>query len=242
MDTAAHLRIIRAEGDVLGATAPADLGRPVPTCPEWDVAGLIGHTSWVHRYATAVLDAGPGAKVDPRTLPTAPEGDAVLHWYRDGLASMLDTMSRVDLGGSYRTFIGPQPGSWWARRMAHETTVHRWDAQAAIGAPDPIRPEVAVDGVDEALDTYVIRRFDHERFGSTGQTVHLHATDTDGEWFLTMDPAGVTWERGHRKGDVALRGPASALQLWVMSRLPTEDLDVVGDAGIARSWQDAARF
>ena len=54
----------------------------------------------------------------------------------------------------------------FARRMAHETSMHRWDADNAQGDPAPIDPELAIDGIDEALGTYVAARFDRERFGA----------------------------------------------------------------------------
>src|SRR5215469_3181220 len=48
---------------------------------------------------------------------------------------------------------GPAPAGFWIRRMAHETLVHRADAQLAAGAaPEPlIEAEVAADAIDEWL-------------------------------------------------------------------------------------------
>ena len=126
--------------------------------------------------------------------------------------------------------------------MAHETSVHRWDGQQALGAATPIETELALDGIDEALDTYLPRRFDHAAFRSQGQTLHLHATDGSGEWMLTMQPDAVHCQRTHGKGDVALRGSASDLLLFVMSRLGAEQLDTFGQLELAQRWQAAANF
>jgi hypothetical protein len=41
---------------------------------------------------------------------------------------------------------------FWFRRMAHETVIHRIDAELAIGAVTPIDEALALDGVDEVLD------------------------------------------------------------------------------------------
>ncbi len=234
---------LRSEGELLGAT-PADvLDRTVPGCPAWNVAQLLGHTSWVHRWVTAILTAAPEVKVSPKDVPTAPEGPAVVDWYREGFAALLDAFATVDLDATYRTFVGPQDGWWWLRRQVHETAVHRWDADSAhLATPRPIDAVIAVDGVDEALDVHVVRRFDAEAFGATGQTLHLHATDTEGEWMFTMAPDGLTWARGHGKGDVALRGTASDLLLWVWSRVPTDHFEVFGDADLAARWQAAVNL
>mgnify|MGYP003341672377 FL=1 len=126
--------------------------------------------------------------------------------------------------------------------MAHETSVHRWDAQHALGTADPIDPDLAVDGIDEALETYVAQRFDLAAFGATGQTLHLHATDTEGEWMLTMTPDALTWTHGHGKGDTAIRGRAEDLLLFVMSRRGTDGLEVFGDTTLPARWQAAGNF
>ena len=39
--------------------------------------------------------------------------------------------------------------------MAHETTVHRWDAQSAAGTPDPVPTWLACDGVSEMIDIFL---------------------------------------------------------------------------------------
>jgi hypothetical protein len=61
--------------------------------------------------------------------------------------------------------------------------------------------------------------------------VHLHATDVAGEWFI--EPNGRV-DRGHARGDVALRGTASDLLLALYNRVDIDDLDVIGDGELAR--------
>jgi uncharacterized protein (TIGR03083 family) len=248
MDAAAYLDALRREGAVLAGTSAADLDRTVPTCPDWTVAQLIGHTGWVHRWVTATLLGDPASPPSPRTIETAPSGPDVLGWYRQALDQLLPCLAEVDPGVIYKTFAGPRNGLWWARRMAHEAGMHRWDAQNAVGVADPFEAGLAADGVEEALDTYVVRRFDHGAFGSAGQTLHLHATDSDdaggqtGEWMLTMQPDAVIWERAHGKGDVALRGSTSDLLLFLMSRVGVDRFEIFGDRSLAERWQSAATF
>jgi uncharacterized protein (TIGR03083 family) len=242
MDTATLLGALRRDGALLAATPLADVGRTVPGCPGWDVGQLLGHTGWVYRWATATLLTDPADPPHPRSIEKAPGGDAVVGWFGESLSALDDALERADLDRTFKTFIGPRPGRWWARRVAHETSIHRWDAQSATGEPDPIEPALAVDGIDEALDTYVSRRFDVESFAATGETLHLHATDVEGEWMLTMNPDGVVVATGHGKGDAAVRGTAADLLLFVMSRRDPADLEVFGDLDLPRRWQSAANF
>jgi len=241
-DLTALLTSVERDGARLAATPVAALGTPVPSCPGWDLAQLLGHTGWVHRWVTATLLADPLDPPSPRTIEKAPAGEAVIAWYADAVQAMLDAFGRTDLDQTFKTFVGPQPGRWWARRMAHETSIHRWDAQHATGTVDPIDAALAVDGIDEAFDTYLRHRFDGAAFGSNGQTLHLHATDIEGEWMLTMAADGVQIAHGHGKGDVAVRGTAEDLLLFVMSRRPATALELFGDSDLAARWQAAANF
>ena len=77
----------------------------------------------------------------------------------------------------------------------------------------------------------------------TGQSLHLHRTDGEGEWMVRLGPDGeVSTERTHGKGDVALRGPASSLYLWCLSRVPADDLELFGDPAVAALWTTEIAF
>lgn len=242
MELATYLTSVRRDGDLIAATPIDALERPVPACPEWTIGKLIGHTGWVHRWVTGIVLAPPDAPPSPKSVERAPKGPEVVDWYRQAVDELLVALHAADPTTELSTFIGPRPARWWARRMAHETSVHRWDVQDGLGSPTPIDAELAVDGVEEALDTFVVRRFDHATFGSSGQTLHLHATDCDGEWMLTMTADALTWERGHAKGDTAIRASASDLLLFLMSRRRAEQLELFGDPDLPGRWQAAANF
>ena len=112
--------------------------------------------------------------------------------------------------------------------MAHETTIHRWDAQSAYGFPEPAEGELAVDGIDETFEIMLpVRRMwaEHPRPGS-GETFHFHRTDGRGEWLLRFEPEGPVVTREHAKGDVAVRGTASDLLLFLWQRIPADALEV----------------
>ena len=44
-----------------------------------------------------------------------------------------------------------RPASFWGRRMAHETAVHRADAELATGREPAFAPDIAADAIDEWL-------------------------------------------------------------------------------------------
>jgi hypothetical protein len=126
--------------------------------------------------------------------------------------------------------------------MGHETTIHRVDAEQAAGrAVGPIDPAVAVDGIDELFSVFLPAR-GAGRSPGDGRTVHLHATDAEGEWLIRFAAGDLTVEVGHAKGDAAVRGPAGDLQLWLWGRHPLEALEVFGDPTAAAALRTATTF
>ena len=135
-----------------------------------------------------------------------------------------------------------QRAGFWPRRMAHETTMHRVDAEQAVGQTvAPIPPTVAVDGIDEAFSVFVAT-FGGGRSPGDGRTVHLHATDAEGEWLIRFDPEAIVVEVGHAKGDAAVRGPAEDLLLWLWGRRPLDALELFGDRTAADALRTVTSF
>ena len=75
----------------------------------------------------------------------------------------------------------------------------------------------------------------------TGASLHLHATDTDGEWLIRFTDSGIAWERGHEKatvGDPRRRDVAAAVHLRAAARLGRRGSPSFGDASIPALWQE----
>ncbi|MET7397779.1 SCP2 sterol-binding domain-containing protein [Dactylosporangium sp. NPDC005572] len=78
------------------------------------------------------------------------------------------------------------------------------------------------------------------------QTLQWLATDTAddaGAWFVERRPDGATWQRGTRRADVTVTGPARSLLLTLTRRLPltgreATGISVDGDTGLAQHWLD----
>ncbi len=235
MDAATHLDHLRADGAALLAAHGADPTAPVPACPGWDRTALLAHVAGVHGWVRAQLAAGPGERIRLGAVRPPTAVDELREFYEAGVGELLDRLAVMDLAATWPTWAGPQPGTFFPRRMAQETAVHRRDAD-----PAPYDPDLAVDGVDELLELMAPRIPAERLEGATG-TIHLHATDTDGdtdgEWLVQLTPDGIRFERGHAKGDVALRGTAGHLLLWAWNRQPLDErFEVFGDASLLERW------
>src|SRR5207253_3038416 len=98
--------------------------------------------------------------------------------------------------------------------VAHLGVAHRW-ATANVGEPGPIDAELAADGIDEGLYVFVPMARQGSTVAGTGERFHLHRTDGEGEWLVVVEGDGIRVSREHGKGDVAVRGRAADLLLWL---------------------------
>jgi predicted lipid carrier protein YhbT len=115
--------------------------------------------------------------------------------------------------------------------------MHRFDAQLAAGTTEPIERTLAVDGIDELFELIPYWPL-ADRVRGAGETLHFHTTDGDGEWLVELGPDGLTVTREHAKGDVAARGTASNLLLFLYGRIPSDELEVFGDAALLARWRE----
>ena len=239
-------------GLVADLARDADPSLPVPGCPDWALGDLIAHLGRGHRWGAAIvsrrsteyvpIDSLPGAQV-----PAA--GDARSSWLRESAEELVSAVREVGPDTPVWTlWLAGGRARFWLRRRLHEAVVHRADVSVAVGQDFVVGPELAADGVSELLELLASpgagerRPETWGRLAGEGQTLHFHATDEGlgeaGEWFVRRTPAGIAWEHGHAKGDVAVRGPAGTLLLALYRRVPPDDpgLDVLGDRELLDHW------
>src|ERR1019366_6282326 len=126
-----------------------DQSLPIPTCPEWTLRQLVTHVGRAHRWAAEITRRRSDAIIPFREVP-----DGKLPDDRAEQRAWLNAGAVGEAGSDLVwSFTGPAPAGFWIRRMAHETLVHRADAQLAAGAePEPvIEAEIAADAIDEWL-------------------------------------------------------------------------------------------
>lgn len=239
-----YLDAVRRDGERLADLAAGRLAASVPPCPGWTVRDLVAHTGSVHRHKAAIIRHGGTAPTRIAHQDAPAEG--LLAWYREGLADLLVVLDTDPEQPAY-SWAGDHRVAFWQRRMAHETAIHRADAEAAAGDPTPLTPpELAADGIDEVLACCIVTPEEASYVGPDASTasspsssapaegpegsVHLHCTDTDGEWIVRLRRgAGGMVERGHERCDLALRGTASDLDLFLWGRPTLAEIEKLGD-------------
>jgi uncharacterized protein (TIGR03083 family) len=232
------IAIVQREGHALSTAARHDFTARVPACPDWDVNHLLAHIGAIHHRVAILVRTSrtePWSK-DDGSAPQPPSGN-LLGWYEAGLADLLDAFRGANPTTPVWSWSGPVTVAFWLRRMAQETTIHRIDAEQATGVAGPVDTDLAIDGIDELFDLFLPRRHAGKVTGN-GDTIHVHATDAEGEWLLTLTADGVRVDRGHAKGDVAVRGPAGDLLLWLWGRRPVDGLELFGDAALGARLRD----
>ncbi|MEU4951834.1 maleylpyruvate isomerase family mycothiol-dependent enzyme [Streptomyces lavendulae] len=242
-----YVETLAREGELLAATAErTGTEALVPTCPGWRVADLLRHTGAVHRWATGFVADG---LVDPVPFPDAPElsGAELLAWFREGHAELVRALASAPAELVCWTFLptaAPSPLAFWARRQAHETTVHRFDAESAEGpAFSAVTPEFAEDGVDELLTGFHARPRSRVRTEEP-KVLRIRAADTGAVWtvHLSKEPARTVRGDTGDPVDCELTGAASWLYAALWNRLPLAGPEVSGDASLAALWQDTGRI
>jgi uncharacterized protein (TIGR03083 family) len=256
-DPAYHIASLRREGELLaGAAEQAGFDALVPACPGWRVRDLLKHLGYVHRWATGYVREQHAGWVDRASeeeiLDGGPGDGALARWFRDGHAALVRTLEAADPGMTCWTFLeAPSPVAFWARRQAHETAMHRVDAQQAAAGADvagtgaaagaegeaPVfAPEFparfAADGVDELIMGFLGRDANRGSWDGPSGTWGFHAVDGDGgaaHWRVAAEPGQLTVARENGVGGCDVTGPAADLYLLLWNRRDPSGLDVRGD-------------
>jgi uncharacterized protein (TIGR03083 family) len=231
------------------AIAGADLKTSVPTCPPWDVAQLIKHLGLVHRWAECLVRKLAQEPLDFKQieLDLPPDESGYPAWFASGGQRLLATLRAADPDAAMWAWGADQHARFWMRRMAHETGMHRADAEAALGRGPSFEATIAVDGIDEFLENLPHAASfvpSVKELRGNGESIHFHCTDAEGEWLIELHPDGFHWQHGHGKGSAAVRGAASDVLLLIYGRKKHADgaFEVFGDAAVLDRWFANAHY
>lgn len=206
---------------------------PVPSCPEWTAAGLLEHVTetYDHKIQSMRLMRSP-ADTDRIDRP----GSAAARFD----AALADLVAEFDARGPETlayTWYGPdQSVGFWIRRMAHETVVHRADAELAAGRPiGPIDSALAVDGIDEMLDIMLAwgsRAYRNwaadDLAANNGLAVALETGDR--AWTVQVATEGVSIIDGvTADAQATVKGSPGEILMWLWRRVPAGLVAVEGD-------------
>lgn len=258
-----HIAELRRAGELLADAADrTDLDAPVPSCPGWQLRDLLKHTGYVHRWAARYVADGqvrrtPRAK-EPELLRDGPADAALRGWFREGHTHLVTVLESAAPDLECWTFFeAPSPLAFWARRQAHETTIHRVDAQLAAaaaagestdvpGSADPVPPELAADGIDELLMGFGRQVKPEGPLAAPILSVAIRATSADSAQATGVAPGGGCWlvrmgrdkvepfdiSRGPAIADCAVAGSAAEVYLMLWNRRPADGIDLRGDESL----------
>src|SRR5262249_19104154 len=243
MDSADLLRFLDAQAVRLHKVAARNLAASVPTCPGWTVEDLVLHVA--NGYLNVVV---PQLRLPEQVLAQDLSGLEPLTALQHSHATLASEFAARRRRDQERQEAG-DTASFWIRRMAHETAIHRIDAELAQGEPSArIPPALAADGIDEFL-TVVLT---HE----TQQWMHQYANDLSdwgqrwlmvsagsAQWHISVRPQGVDAAIeapapvAGRTPAASIRGDADPLLRWIYNRDRAQQVIITGDVGMTAQFR-----
>ncbi len=246
-----HITAVGQEAALFAEAArQGGLEADIDGCPGWNMRDLVRHLSEIHLWAAARVakrtsklfpdDISEHTESWPDLAVFWPDDDDLIDWYLKTNANLVQALESASPDDDIPTFLpAPSPLAMWARRQAHETAVHRFDAQHASGAETGFDPIFAADGIDEMVSAFAPRA--NEFPIPTTQTMVVHADDTDDRWHLTLAADGITTVRGDGPADVTLTGDAADLYLVLWNRGKDSSITVEGERDLLALWHDNKR-
>jgi uncharacterized protein (TIGR03083 family) len=226
------------------ALAAGPMSATVPTCPGWSVADLARHLGDFCGFWAHVLCEGTGRDKPSFDMPV--DDAALPGWFAGVGRALAEQLGTTPADTAVWTWHPTdKTPRFVARRSANELAIHRYDLESARGTCRPIERALAVEGIEEIVGDLI------EGAQSTGEargeTLHLHGTDAvpagaGTEWLLTLHPDRIEVTRGHAKGDLALRGAVSDLELLLYGRPALGPVERLGDEAVLDLWQREFRF
>ena len=196
----------------------------------------------MHRWATGFVQ---GAGVQPpdgdleRLVGGWPADDGLVAWFRDGHRALVEALSSAPADLDTWTFLdAPTPLAFWARRQAHETAIHRVDAESAAGDATRFPAAFAADGIDELLLRFVSRPGKGLPVRSQRSMV-VRATDVSRSWSVTFAPAGfrIAPDPDDTDADLVVTGDVAGLYVMLWNRRDPSGFELDGEVGPARSME-----
>lgn len=225
----------------------AGLDAAVITCPEWTVADLVAHQGMVHRWAAAQLRLDEAPVPSHSEFLTSVPRSQLLMWFEEGVGTLIKTLRTVDPDVPSLVFLrdAPRPAHFWARRQAHETTVHSVDALSAVLGRLPsatetdVEPDVALDGIDELLTGFFPRG--RTKLAELAPlTLAVTPSDSAHAWTVVVEGERLTTIRAHRPDtDTTFAGTAVQLYLGLWNR--GADIIATGRPGVLTAWGERQR-
>jgi uncharacterized protein (TIGR03083 family) len=221
-----HVDALALESERFGKAARGALDVRVPSCPDWTLGHLVFHLASVQWVWNEIVRARALEREAIGQPDDRPDGE-LAPWFDEVSTRLVEALRSTDPAVRVWSWAnGQQDVAWVARRQAHEAAVHRWDAQASTGTPEPIASDVAADGIEEFFDWMLTSE---DVVGFEGElAVGLAPTDHDDARTIAIGD-GLLDPRAGASPDLTIRGTASDLLLLLWRRVPPDDVVVEGD-------------
>jgi uncharacterized protein (TIGR03083 family) len=217
---------IRSESARLAEVGRMGTTAAVPACPGWTVGSLLEHVAVVYLHKVVAMQTN--AQPDP--WPPDFSGRDPLELFDEARSRLIAELeARGPDQPAWTFWADDQTSGFWLRRMAHESAVHRVDAEQAHDVVTPLDPELALDGIDEVLTIMLGGPWwDDETEEPVDASVRI--TSGGRSWTATIDRISAVVAEG-TEGDVAAEifGEPEDLLLWLWGRRPGEAIGIAGD-------------
>jgi len=234
-----YVAAVRREGASLRAAAAQGLDVDVRSCPGWTVSDLVSHVAVIYRRVALILSTR--ATTSPPRDSSLPEGD-LLEVFGEFLDDVVGQLAEAAPDTPVWNWSeDEQVAAFWARRMAHESSIHRFDAQQAHGMPEPIVSDLAADGLDEMIDIIIPRVVSRDDVSLGDGELTLRSSE-DREWRLRLCADGVERIDVTSSDAPVVSGTTSLLLLAVTGRVPWDATEISGDRQVLEHWTTALRF
>lgn len=240
------LACLRSDSARLAEVAHRGLDEAVPSCPDWTVRDLLEHTAMVYLHKLEAMRTG--AQPDP--WPPDLSGRDITELYDEAAAELISELEQRGPDADTWTWWAPdQTTGFWFRRMAHETAVHRVDAELAHGVVTPINARLAVDGIDEILRV-MLAGADWEQYPSDHPVdAGVRITSGGRSWTVTLARTKVTVdesnephedhdEPGETQVKAEVFGDPDEVLLWLWRRRDDEAVGFAGDRAITTAFRN----
>jgi len=222
-----YLVHLNADYQLLAAAIP-NVPQDVPSCPGWTTNDLAKHMAQVYLHQAFVVETGntPEQKEHLSRYPRTDDYLEFMGWGFEAITKALDINrpERPTWSWHHSDFSV----DFWFRRMAHETVIHRIDAELATGSVTPIDESLALDGVDEVLDFLPLTGSWPEVPNIDFGIVSIFASTKNGSkvWDLNFTNEAATVSAVAESNGAArlvISGDAEAMDLYLWGRIDSSD-------------------
>ncbi|MCP3974104.1 MAG: maleylpyruvate isomerase family mycothiol-dependent enzyme [bacterium] len=233
---------VRADADRIAAVAEMGLDAPVPSAPGWTVSDLLAHTGVVYAHKATIVGEG---WVDEQPAPVDAPTEGVLGWFREQADHMLKVLTAADPTTPIATWSPvDKTVGFWCRRMAHESVIHRLDAELAHSVVTPVDAGLGADGIDEILVLMMTGAPDWAESSRSDQIISIAEAKGGRTWRLRVGDFTGTSPRGNTYAgeptfflddsdddvSASVAGPPGDVDAWLWGRGGLATSTVVGDA------------